>query len=144
MNNWLYFLMFAIAIGFLTQGCSQTNDSFLSKTTESVQDDRSQHITHNRSGDLKWLHYADPKVDASLAIQKQDFALLAFAGRATSIPGINNESSSLRKHCGYQLIAGSGDVLKSKNDLKLRKQLYIYAATYNQLVATACQKINVH
>ena len=144
MNNWLCFLMFATAIGLLQPRCSQTNDSCLYKTAESVQDDRSQHITHNRSGDLKWLHYADPKVDASLAIQKQDFALLAFAGRATSIPGINNESSSLRKHCGYQLIAGSGDVLKSKNDLKLRKQLYQYAATYNQLVAAACQKINVH
>lgn len=143
MNSRLYFLMVTILIGGLIQGCSQTRTAFLSETTESVQDDQSQHITHNRSSDLKWLNYADPKVDARSAIQKQNFTLLAFAGRATSFPGITNELSSLQQ-CGYHLIAGSGDVLKSKNDLKLRKQLYQYAATYNQLVATACQKINDH
>lgn len=144
MNNRLCLLMFATAMGSLTLGCSQTDTSFLSTTTESTQDNQSEHSTNNRRTDLKWLHYADPKADANLAIQKQDFTLLAFAGRATSFPGINNESYSLRQQCGYRLLPESGDVLKSANDLSLRKQLYQYAAIYNQLVATACQESNIY
>jgi hypothetical protein len=140
MNNRLSFLMFATATGFLTLGCNQTNIPFLSQTSGATQENQSEGLSDNQTTDLKWLYYADPRADANFAIQKQDFTLLAFAGRVTFFPGIDNEVSSLQQHCGYRLLANSGDALRSEKELSLRKQLYQYAVTYNLLVATACQK----
>jgi hypothetical protein len=140
MNNRLSLLMYVAAISFLTLSCSQTTTSFLSQTSEPTEDNQSEELSKNQIADLKWLQYADPRADANLAIQKPDFRLLAFAGRATSFPGIDNESSALQQQCGYRLLANSGDALRSENELNFRKQLYQYAATYNQLVAAACQK----
>ena len=134
MHSQLRLVVSVTAIGFLTLGCSQINTSFLSRTPEANQD--------NQSVELKWLFSADPRADANLAIQKQDFNLLAFAGRATSFPGINNAVSTLQQQCGYRLLPNSGDALRSESELILRKKLYQYAATYNQLIAAACQKNN--
>lgn len=136
MNSQLCLLVFTAAIGASTLGCSQINTSFLSQVSEENQE------KHNRSAELKWLLSADPIADANLAIQKQDFNLLAFAGRATSFPGIGSATSTLQQQCGYRLLPNSGDTLRSKSALSLRKRLYQYAAAYNQLIAAACQKIN--
>jgi hypothetical protein len=141
MNNWLSLLMLATATGFLTLGCSQTNTHFLSQTPEATQESQGRDLSDFQTADSRWLYYADPRADANLAIQKQDFTLLAFAGRVTSFPGIDNESSPLQQQCGYRLLANSGDVLRSENELNFRKKLYQYAATYNRLIATACQKV---
>jgi hypothetical protein len=140
MNNQISLLMLTTAIGLLTLGCSQTNTSFLSETSEAIQDNRTEGLVPEKIADLKWLNYADPRADANLAIQKQDFTLLAFAGRATSFPGVDSVSSTLKQQCGYRLLSNSSDTVRSENELNLRKQLFQYAATYNQLVATACQK----
>jgi hypothetical protein len=140
MNNRLSLLMFTTATSFLTLGCSQTNIPILSQTSESTPQNQSEITRPKQSADLKWLHYADPTADANLAIQKQDFTLLAFAGRVTSFPGIDSESSTLQQQCGYRLLPNSGDAMKSANELSLRKKLYQYAATYNLLAAAACQK----
>lgn len=142
MNNRLLTLMFATVISCFSVGCSQTFTSFFSQTPEASENNQSQVVEGSQTDGLKWLLYADPKADANLAIQKQDFTLLAFAGRATSFPGLDNGSSALQEHCGYRLLANSSDALRSENQLDLRKQLYQYAATYNQLVAEACQKNN--
>lgn len=137
MNNRISLLMFAAAISFLSLGCSQTNTSSVSATS---QDKQNQHIEHHETADLKWLDYADPRADANFAIAKKDFTLLAFAGRATSFPGIDNESSTLQEQCGYRLLSHSSDALKSEDALRLRKKLYQYASTFNQLVIAACQR----
>ena len=134
MINRAYFLMLATAISCLSFGCNQTNTTFLSEA---------ENTEHHQTADMKWLKYADPEADANLSIQKQDFKLLAFAGKVTSFPGVGIESSILQKRCGYRLLANSGDALRTKNQLTLRKQLYQYAATFNQLVAAACQKSNL-
>jgi hypothetical protein len=142
MNNRLSPLMFVTAISCLFLGCSQTNSSFLSETSEISQDNQNQDIELRQTAALKWLPYADPRADANLAIEKQDFTLLAFAGRVTTFPGINEGASTLQQQCGYRLMANSSDALRSEDELQLRKQLYQYAATFNQLVAAACQKRN--
>jgi hypothetical protein len=142
MNNRLSLLMLATATGIFTLGCSQTNAPFLSQTSEATQENQSEELSDKQTTSLKWLYYADPRADANFAIQKQDFTLLAFAGRVTSFPGIDNESSTLHQQCGFRLLANSGDALRSENELILRKQLYQYAATYNLVVAAACQKSN--
>jgi hypothetical protein len=131
--------MFATAISCLSLGCSQTNSSFLSQTSESAQDSKSQDLEHRQTADLKWLPYADPRADANFAIEKRDFTLLAFAGRATTFPGIEDQSSILQQQCGYRLLANSSDALRSESELSLRKQLYQYAKTYNQMVSAACR-----
>lgn len=143
MNNWIRFLMFSAAISFLSLGCSQTDTSVKAQTTATTQSNQSNSIEHDQRPNLNWLHYADPKADANLAIEKLDFKLLAFAGRVTSFPGIDGESSTLQQLCGYRLLANSGDVLRSENQLSQRKQLYQYAANYNQLVSTACRGHNL-
>jgi hypothetical protein len=132
--------MFVAAISFLTLSCSQTTTSFLSQTSEPTEDNQSEILRPKQTADLKWLHYVDPTADANLAIQKQNFTLLAFAGRATSFPGIDSDSTTLQQQCGYQLLSNSGDAMRSENELSLRKKLYQYAAAYNQLVVAACQK----
>jgi hypothetical protein len=142
MNNRISPLMFAIAISCVSLGCSQINTSPLSQTSDTPQDNQRINIDRSQTADLKWLFYADPKADANLAIEKQNFTLLAFAGRATAFPGIDGESSTLQQQCGYRLLANSSDDLRSEKELRLRKQLYQYAATFNQLVSAACQKNN--
>lgn len=116
-------------------GCSQTNitdPEQISGVNNGMQDQQDL--------ELKWSPYSDPKADANFAIEKKNFALLAFAGRATSFPGIDGESFALQKQCGYRLLANSSDALKSQSELSVRKQLYQYAKTYNQVISAACQK----
>jgi hypothetical protein len=140
MNKQISSLMFATAISWLFFGCSQTNTSFLSKTSEANQDNLNQGMEDHQSTDLKWLYYADPKADANFAIEKQDFKLLIFTGSDSSSPGLEGEVSVLMEQCGSRLLTNSRDPLKSKNELSSHKQLYQYAATYNQLMSAACQK----
>jgi hypothetical protein len=147
MNNRILSLVFAIAIAIscLSLGCSHTSTTFsdpLSEVNQDNQRDHNKELEQYQTADFRWLQYANPRADASFAIEKQDFTLLAFAGRATSLPGINSGSSTLQQQCGYRLLANSGDALRSQEQLNLRKQLYQYAATFNQLVAAACQKNN--
>jgi hypothetical protein len=131
--------MFATAISYLSLGCSQTNTSFSDQKPEITQDNNNERY---QSTNLDWLIYADPKADANLAIEKQDFTLLAFAGRVTSFPGIESDLYTIQQQCGYRLLANSSDTLKSEKELSLRKQLFQYATTYNQLVSAACRKYN--
>jgi hypothetical protein len=145
MNNRILSLVFAIAISCLSVGCSQTSTTFsdpLSEVNQDNQRDHNKELEQYQTADFRWLQYANPRADANFAIEKQDFTLLAFAGRATSFPGIDSGSSTLQQQCGYRLLANSSDALRSKEQLNLRKQLYQYAATFNQLVAAACQKNN--
>ncbi|MFT5838107.1 MAG: hypothetical protein ACI9UT_000598 [Flavobacteriales bacterium] len=140
MNNRISSLMFATAISCLFLGCSQTNISFLAQISEANQDNLNQGVEEHQSPDLKWLYYADPKADANFAIEKQDFKLFAITGRDASLPGLVGGSSQPRKQCGYRLLANTDDTLKSDNALISHNDLYQYAATYNQLMAVACQK----
>jgi hypothetical protein len=140
MNNRISCLIISTLISGLFLGCSQISSSSLSETSSVTYDNHSAGNEHHQSTDLKWLDYADPKADANLAIEKQNFNLLAFAGRTTSFPGIDGESGVLQQRCGYRLLPNSSDTLRSEKELNIRKDLYQYAATYNQLVLVACQK----
>jgi hypothetical protein len=140
MNSQFCLLVFATVMGSLTLSCSQISPSFLPQASTAARDNQDNQSEYNRSTALQWLLSADPEVDANLAIQRQDFSLLAFAGRATSFPGMGSTVSTLQQSCGYRLLPNSGDALRSKNALSLRKKLYQYAAAYNQLVVAACQK----
>ena len=103
MNNRISSLVFATAISYLFLGCSQTNTSFSDRTPEATQDNQNINIKDHEGNDLHWLIYADPKADANLAIEKQDFTLLALTGGVTFFPGIENDSFTIQQQCGYRL-----------------------------------------
>lgn len=129
----------ATGLGIFSLGCSQITTTPRPQEPVAIEDNLSLEVDAVQAKDLSWLNYADPKADANLAIEKQDFTLLAFAGRVTSIPGISNDAANLQRECGYRLLSNTSDAIKSENELQLRKKLYQYAATFNQLVAAACQ-----
>lgn len=74
-------------------------------------------------------------------MKQQNLNLLAFAGRATSFPGIENANINIiESNCGYESLSASGDSLRSEAELLTRKRLYQYAARYNVLVFAVCKK----
>ena len=129
-----------ITTSLLCLGCSSielfsSSDTIAETSTEQVV--KSEHF---ESADLTWLEYVDPKADANIAIQKGDFRLFAFTGRARTFPGLEDNVEHIQRQCGYQLLANSSDELNVETALSGRKKLYQYAATYNQLVSNACFK----
>ncbi|MFT6897421.1 MAG: hypothetical protein ACJA13_001827 [Paraglaciecola sp.] len=90
---------------------------------------------------LAWVQSADPQLDAQHAIKNHDWRLLAFAGRAISMPGIDlaiYPLTELQQRCGYRVIKGTGDVVTSQNELPLRSKVHDYAVVYNQQMLAQC------
>ena len=79
MNNHILPITFAVVISCLTLSCSRTSTLNIPLTSEVSEDEQSKNNKYPQTADFKWLHDADPIADANLAIQKQDFNLLAFA-----------------------------------------------------------------
>lgn len=128
-----------LTTSILCLSCSKesTNSNELPEENQSPQ---VQSIRDYQSSDLTWLDDVDAKTDANNAIQNGDFRLLAFTGRARTFPGIEDDISQIQQQCGYQLLANSSDALNVETELSARKQLYQYAATYNQIVSVECYK----
>jgi hypothetical protein len=141
MNRKIYCLMLTIATGLISTGCSQTQVTNSQQPATQTSNSQQNGGDNDRDASLKWLGYADPKADAYLAIEKKDFNLLAFAGRATSFPSLENQDIDIYpQQCGYKFLPNSGDALTSQSELNLRKRLFQYAAIYNRLVLNACKK----
>jgi hypothetical protein len=90
---------------------------------------------------LAWVQNADPQLDVQQAIKNHDWRLLAFAGRAISLPGIDlavYPLAELQQRCGYLIIKGTGDVVTSPRELPLRSKMHDYALVYNQKMLTLC------
>ena len=91
---------------------------------------------------LSWVIDADPQSDAQQAIVNSDFRLLAFSGRAVSIPGVDLSKQSLevlKRHCGYRTLKGTGDMLRIGEQTSLRSKAHDYAVIYNQHILTECE-----
>lgn len=136
MNKRMSPLLLATAISCLLSSC-QSNPFFSAGTKGPEQ---SVEISGHDTSDLKWLAYADPKADANFAIEKHDFKLLALTRKGASFPGIDSKATTLKQRCGYQLMANNRALPEAEKGLSDSKALYQYAATYNRLVAAACQK----
>lgn len=90
---------------------------------------------------LSWVTDADPLNDAKQAIRNGDLRLLAFAGRAISIPGVDlalHPLARIQQHCGYRTLKGTGDTLRVGEQTSLRSKAHDYAVIYNQKVIAAC------
>ena len=91
---------------------------------------------------LSWVIDADPQFDAQQAIVNSDFRLLAFSGRAVSIPGVDLSKQPLevlKRHCGYRTLKGTGDILRVGEQTSLRSKAHDYAVIYNQHILTECK-----
>lgn len=118
-----------------TEQPEQTNEVALARARES----ENKMISHDHP--LSWTVNAEPKSDAQQAIVNKDFRLLAFAGRAISIPGIDFAEyplEHLQQQCGYRLLKGTGDVLRIGEQSALRTKTHDYAVIYNQYMLAAC------
>ena len=90
---------------------------------------------------LSWLQDADPSRDVAQASERGDTRLLAFAGRAPTLPGVPAESMAQAKtSCGTRILPGSTDAVQGDVHLKLLQQAQDYAAAYNQLMLDSCLK----
>jgi hypothetical protein len=133
-------LFTVMTTSYLCLGCSSIEQFTSSDTVAETATEQVMKSEHFESADLTWLEYVDPKADANIAIQKGDFRLFAFTGRARTFPGLEDDVEDIQRQCGYQLLANSSDGLNVETALSGRKKLYQYAATYNQLVFDACFK----
>jgi hypothetical protein len=91
----------------------------------------------NRQQQLK----EEAQVDAQLAIQEQDFRLLAQRNKGTSIPGVDlelHQLSELEQQCGLLFMQHSGDEILQRSELILRQEQYVYALIYNNIILPAC------
>jgi hypothetical protein len=87
----------------------------------------------------KWNENSDPEADAELALENNDHRLLAFALRATQIPGIEaDQVNAYSEHCGIRFMKKFGDVIRSDDDLERMKQAREYALRYNAAILSKC------
>ena len=87
----------------------------------------------------EWHENANPEVDAALALDNNDHRLLAFALRATNIPGIKPEQiKAYSEHCGLRFLKNFGDVIHSEEELNKMKQAREYALRYNAMITSKC------
>jgi hypothetical protein len=139
MNKPISMCILWILCSVLVLSCSQITSITSKKKVETNPSEMVQTIT--KVG-YNWLDYADPKADANLAIQNNQLQLLAFSDMGSSLPGFGDQQSEqLKRSCGQQTLPSTSDTSTSSNGLEDRKKLYQYAASYNVLVAEACNKI---
>ncbi len=90
---------------------------------------------------LSWVTDADPLKDAKQAIYEGDLRLLAFAGRAISLPGVDlavHPLARIQQQCGYRTLKGTGDTLRVGERTSLRSKAHDYAVIYNEKIIAAC------
>lgn len=135
----MFKLSLYISVLLVVAGCAKDNEN----AQQNEQKEQPPEIMQNVEKDIDWVDYADAVADTNLAIEKGDFALLAFTNRTISLPGLDikqDELVHLEQVCGFRYLAGSGDELSSETDMQRRKRLRAYAIQYNQLMLQACQK----
>lgn len=85
----------------------------------------------------------ESKVDQELqqAIKDKDYRLYGFQGRRITLPGVGSErTKEASEQCGYKLMSGTGDVIKSEQQRHQRSKKLDYAALYNQKMLLFCIK----
>lgn len=94
------------------------------------------------------LYYDDiqnvnPTAAAKLALHEGDRRLWVYVGRLPEVLGANfnqEQVAAVKKVCGFRYIAGFGDVYPGADRMVQLKQLFRYAAAYNQVILPSCSK----
>lgn len=75
------------------------------------------------------------------AINNKDYRLYGFQGRRMTLPGIPPEQTNeAAEQCGYKLMSGTGDVVKSEQQRQQRNEKFAYATLYNKKMRLLCEK----
>ncbi|MFC3030923.1 hypothetical protein ACFOEE_00055 [Pseudoalteromonas fenneropenaei] len=120
-----------------TQSVTQANDE--PQRNEQVENPQAP-ISLSSPGELAWVVNADAAKDVAQAIAKQDFRLLAVAGRGAMVPGVPLEQKdSLIAKCNVRYMQGTSDVLKDKQQREWQQRAIAYAKQYNALLLPFCQ-----
>jgi hypothetical protein len=89
---------------------------------------------------LQWLDAADPQADAQQAVKTGDLRLLGMATRSINLPGVKaDQVMKYDEKCGFQLIDGISDVVRSDEHLRLMQKARSYALTYNTVIMKYCK-----
>lgn len=124
---------FIFIVVFLLAGCNVTTD-------EKKADMGTENLPDYMQA-LMWVNTANPKVDASKALNQKDYRLYIVASRGERLVGITpNLAADLKERCGTRYIQGSTDVVKDDQHLAMLKKAYAYAEQYNQIIAEQCLK----
>lgn len=90
---------------------------------------------------LSWINNSNPTEAAQAVLARaqsdanQKPALLAFAGRGLTYPGLTSaEYEAIKSKVTYRIAEGSGDVIYGNTHREMRKKLNAYATTYNQAI----------
>ena len=88
---------------------------------------------------LSWLADANVERDVQAFIARQDYRLLAQAGRGSRILGLAPAlTKQLQARCGLRLLPGSTDAVRDDQHLHLLKKAQRYGEAYNQLMVKHC------
>lgn len=93
----------------------------------------------SHTASLQWVKTADVKHDINQALDNKDYRLFVLVGRGANAPGIKaKDANRLKQLCGTQFLPGSTDFVIDQQQLDLLSQAYVYAKTYNQMMAKYC------
>lgn len=94
---------------------------------------------------LQWLNSANPQQRASSELaqakaQGRKPAIMAFAGRGLSYPGLSPaQLAKIRRKVNDNITDGSGDTIFGPTHRNMRKKLRDYAIAYNRAIAAGIQ-----
>lgn len=77
------------------------------------------------------------------AIKSDDFRLYGTTGRKMVLPGISGvEQNKALTLCGYKLMKGTGDVIKSEEQRASLQETFVFMSEYNRQILAICQQRN--
>lgn len=77
-----------------------------------------------------------------LAVEKNDYRLLALASRRLVFPGLEQEDTAkLKKMCGVRYVDKSPDIIKSIEEKQKRRDAYAFAKSFNQAMLKHCLNV---
>ncbi len=87
-----------------------------------------------------WADSDSASNDANNAIKHKDLRLLGFAGRGSTIPGVDATAiQTYRNICGVRYFEEFSDVIRDRDQLAQMKIARQYALEYNKVILTHCQ-----
>jgi len=84
---------------------------------------------------LDSVRAANPAADAEAALARSDYRLVGVQGYSLEVPGLNpRDWERYGSTYGFRVVAGTSEVIGSKDQWALQGAAYRYAQAYNRLV----------
>ncbi|NOX67865.1 MAG: hypothetical protein GXP15_01640 [Gammaproteobacteria bacterium] len=127
IQNRIAVLPLLVAVLLVSSSCATPDDS----STGSMNLEFGESIA--------WFENANPERDALAAAKDSDVRLVALALRGLSVPGVDAAlEQEYLDQCGYRLVPGVDDVIRSEEDLRFLMLAREYALAYNLTIISEC------